>query len=68
MAMILAAASAGSAAVLGYSLGAVILAYMLGGTIALLLPLIAAAVSVGGVAKSDTISPMVGRSRNTVGS
>lgn len=68
VAMILAAASAGSAAFLGYSLGAVILAYMLGGTIALLLALIAAAVLVGSQAKSDAISPMGGRSRNTVGS
>lgn len=66
VAMILAAASAGSAAFLGYSLGAVILAYMLGGTLALLLTLIAAVVSAASAAKSDTGSPMVGRSGNTV--
>lgn len=68
MAIIFAAVSAGSAAVLGYSIGAVILAYMLGGTIALLLMLIAAVVSVRGTAKSDEFSPMVGHSSNTVGS
>ncbi|WP_431297620.1 hypothetical protein [Tabrizicola sp. BL-A-41-H6] len=68
MAIILAVASAGTAAFLGYSLLAVILFYMLGGTLGMILTLVAAAFSATGEAKSDAISPIVGRSGNTVGS
>lgn len=67
MAMILAVAAAGTAAFLGYSFLAVILFYMLGGTLGMILTLVAAAFSATREAKSDAISPIVGRSGNTVG-
>ena len=68
MAMILAVASAATAAFMGYSLLGVILAYTLGGSLGMLVLVVTAAFSSANDAKSDAISPIVGRSGNTVGS